>query len=112
VSYRFPPLAAWQLDYNTVRSHSSLGNLPPAHYAMLSSPASQRDGSLRYRGYTPRPLQHRAKQAQVGNRLYPSPDERRGSGHRRSGIPLISVVLPPKRGAPAERLRYTGKGCR
>jgi putative transposase len=40
-------LAVWRFDYNTVRPHSSLGNLPPAAYAMLSSPASRRDGSLR-----------------------------------------------------------------
>ena len=50
-------LAAWQLDYNTVRPHSSLGNLPPADYAMLSSPVSQRDGPLRaIGGYAPRPV--------------------------------------------------------
>src|SRR5205085_11088762 len=36
-------LAEWRLDYNTVRPHSSLGNLPPADYAMISSSASQRD---------------------------------------------------------------------
>jgi putative transposase len=40
-------LAEWRLDYNTIRPHGSLGNLPPAHYAKLSEPASQRDGSLR-----------------------------------------------------------------
>jgi putative transposase len=50
-------LAAWRLDYNTVRPHSSLGNLPPVHYAKLSAPASQRDGSLRaIGGYAPRPV--------------------------------------------------------
>jgi len=50
-------LAAWQIDYNTVRPHSSLGNLPPADYAMLSVPASQRDGSLRnLGGFAPRPV--------------------------------------------------------
>jgi putative transposase len=50
-------LAEWQLDYNTIRPHSSLGNLPPAHYAQLSAPASQRDGSLRaIGGYAPRPV--------------------------------------------------------
>ena len=48
-------LAEWRLDYNTVRPHSSLGGLPPAHYAQLSAPASQRDGSLRaIGGYAPR----------------------------------------------------------
>ena len=25
-------LAVWRLDYNTIRPHSSLGNLPPADY--------------------------------------------------------------------------------
>jgi putative transposase len=50
-------LAAWQLDYNTVRPHSSLGNMPPADYATLSAPASQRDGSLRViGGFAPRPV--------------------------------------------------------
>ena len=50
-------LAEWQLDYNTIRPHSSLGNLPPAHYAQLSALASQRDGSLRpIEGYAPRPV--------------------------------------------------------
>jgi len=33
-------LAEWRLDYNTVRPHSSLGNLPPAYDATLSAPAS------------------------------------------------------------------------
>jgi putative transposase len=50
-------LAAWRLDYNTIRPHSSLGNLPPIDYAKLSSPASQRDGSLRaIGGFAPRPV--------------------------------------------------------
>ena len=50
-------LAEWRLDYNTIRPHSSLGNLPPAHYAKLSASASQRDGSLRaIGGYAPRPV--------------------------------------------------------
>jgi len=50
-------LAAWQIDYNTVRPHSSLRNLPPADYAKLSVPASQRDGTLRsIGGFAPRPV--------------------------------------------------------
>jgi putative transposase len=40
-------LTEWRRDYNTIRPHSSLGNLPPAYYAKLSEPVSQRDGSLR-----------------------------------------------------------------
>lgn len=39
-------LIAWKLDYNTVRPHSALGNVPPADYAKLSSPMMQRDGAL------------------------------------------------------------------
>ena len=50
-------LAAWRLDYNTVRPHSSLGNLTPALYAKLSVAASQRDGTLRsIGGFAPRPV--------------------------------------------------------
>ena len=50
-------LAEWRLDYNTIRPHSSLDNLPPAHYAQLSALASQRDGPLRaIGGSAPRPV--------------------------------------------------------
>jgi putative transposase len=50
-------LATWMEDYNTVRPHSAIGNLPPATYAKLSAPAKQRDGALRYvEGSTPRPI--------------------------------------------------------
>jgi putative transposase len=50
-------LAAWRLDYNTVRPHSSIGNLSPADYAKLSVPASQRDGTLRSIGdFASRPV--------------------------------------------------------
>jgi putative transposase len=50
-------LAAWQADYNTVRPHSAIGNLPPAIYATLSAPEMQRDGTLRaLGGAAPRPV--------------------------------------------------------
>ena len=50
-------LAEWRLDYNTVRPHSSIGNLSPADYAKLSVPASQRDGTLRSSGgFAPHPV--------------------------------------------------------
>ena len=50
-------LAAWQHDYNTIRPHSGLGNMPPAIYANLSAPVMQRDGALRsLGGSAPRPV--------------------------------------------------------
>src|SRR6478672_4644514 len=50
-------LANWMEDYNTVRPHSALGNLPPAVYAKISAPEMQRDGALRYvEGSAPRPV--------------------------------------------------------
>ena len=63
-------LTEWQLDYNTIRPHSSLGNLPPAQYAQLSAPATQRDGSLRAIGsYPPRPA---AAPSQTGSNDQPT----------------------------------------
>ena len=50
-------LAAWKDDYNTVRPHSSISNLPPAIYAKLSASAMQRDGTLHsIGGSAPRPV--------------------------------------------------------
>ena len=50
-------LTIWKDDYNTIRPHSALGNLPPAVFARLSDPAMQRDGTLRYKeGSAPRPV--------------------------------------------------------
>ena len=49
-------LGAWMIDYNTVRPHSAVGNMPPAIYATLSAPGMQRDGTLRLRGFAPRPV--------------------------------------------------------
>ena len=43
-------LTNWRVDYNQERPHSSIGNLPPAAYAKLSAPSTQRDGALRYTG--------------------------------------------------------------
>jgi putative transposase len=50
-------LAIWKDDYNTVRPHSAIGNVPPAVYAKLGDPAKQRDGSLELPwGSAPRPV--------------------------------------------------------
>jgi putative transposase len=50
-------LSDWKEDYNTVRPHSAIGNLPPAIYAKLSDPAMQRDGTLRsLAGSAPHPV--------------------------------------------------------
>jgi putative transposase len=50
-------LATWKDDYNTIRPHSGLGNLPPAAYAKLSAPQMQRDGTLRsLAGFAPHPV--------------------------------------------------------
>jgi len=43
----------WMEDYNTVRPHSALGNLPPAAYAKISAPGMQRDGALPLCGGSP-----------------------------------------------------------
>ena len=50
-------LAIWKDDYNTIRPHSALGNLPPTVFAKLSAPAMQRDRALRYiEGPAPHPV--------------------------------------------------------
>src|SRR5215471_8306903 len=67
-------LARWQIDYNTVRPHSSLGNLTPLEYTNRSSPASQRGGSLRaIGGYAPRPVAASSLQGSNGTPALPLP---------------------------------------
>jgi putative transposase len=63
LSHAREALAIWKNDYNTVRPHSGVGNLPPAAYAKLSAPVTQRDGALRYtEGSAPRPVASPSKQ--------------------------------------------------
>ena len=65
-------LAEWRLDYNTVRPHSSLGNLPPVNCAKLGVPASQRDGTLRsFGGFAPRPVAASSLQGSNGQPTLP-----------------------------------------
>jgi len=64
-------LADWKDDYNTVRPHSAIGNVPPALYAKLSDPAMQRDGSLRFGGSAPRPVASPSLQGSNEERALP-----------------------------------------
>ena len=50
-------IAAWRIDYNATRPHSSLGNRTPIAYALLSDPAMRRGGSPELvGGSAPRPV--------------------------------------------------------
>jgi putative transposase len=67
-------LDAWKNDYNTVRPHSGLGNLPPATYAKLSDPMMQRDGTLRSIGsFAPHPVAPPSPTGSNDERTLPSP---------------------------------------
>ena len=46
LSHAREALAIWENDYNTVRPHTALGNLPPAAYVEITAPGTQRDGAL------------------------------------------------------------------
>ncbi len=65
-------LASWKTDYNTVRPHSGVGNVPPAVYA-ASVPAMQRDGALRsLGGFAPRPVAPPSRSGSNAERSLPS----------------------------------------
>jgi putative transposase len=50
-------LVQWKHDYNTIRPHSAIGNLPPAVYAKLNDPGTQRQRSSEHiRGLVPQPV--------------------------------------------------------
>jgi putative transposase len=54
-------LAEWRHDYNTIRPHSGIGNVPPAASTNASVHGMQRDGTLRsLAGFAPVPLHHLA----------------------------------------------------
>jgi len=57
----------WKDDYNTVRPHGAIGNVPPAAYAKLSDPVMQRGGSLEQPwGSAPHPVASPSQQGSNG----------------------------------------------
>ena len=67
-------LAAWRDDYNTVRPHGGLGNLPPEVYARLSAPGMQREGALRsIKGFAPLPVAPPSQTGSDDERTLPAP---------------------------------------
>ena len=65
-------LAEWQDDYNTVRPHSGIGNLPPSAYARLTASDMQRDGTLRcVEGSAPRPVASPSHPGSNDHRILP-----------------------------------------
>lgn len=73
-------LTLWKDDYNTIRPHSSPGNLPPAIHAMLDAPRDATGRPSVVGAPRPAPLHHRTQQAQMINRLYFQLDKTWGSG--------------------------------
>ena len=60
-------LADWKDDYNTIRPHSAIGNVPPAIYAKLGDPVMQRGGSLEQPwGSAPHPVASPSQQGSNG----------------------------------------------
>jgi putative transposase len=65
-------LAEWQDDYNTVRPHSAIGNLPPATYAKLHASDMQRDGPHELIwGSAPRPVASPSHTGSNNQRILP-----------------------------------------
>src|SRR5262249_34275945 len=68
-------LADWRHDYNTIRPHSGIGNVPPAAYTNAGVHAMQRDGTLRsLAGFAPRPVAPPSLVGSEAARLYSSLD--------------------------------------
>jgi putative transposase len=120
-------LTIWKDDYNTIRPHSALDNLPPAVFAKLSAPAMQRDGTLRYiEGSAPRPVAPPSQQGSNEAGLSSSPNETRGSGHvvaavlldrrlhhadRRNKLSVASARRSRARAPSRQRPRYSAAGA-
>ena len=63
-------LAIWMEDYNTVRPHSGLGNLPPAAHAKFSVHGMPWDGTLHYTaGSAPHPIASSSHQGSNDTRI-------------------------------------------
>jgi hypothetical protein len=79
--------SAWKDDYNTIKPHSALGNLPPAVYAKTSDPGMQRKRALRHvEDFRRVPLHHRANRAQMKPGLSRSADEIRAQHTPPAGV--------------------------
>jgi putative transposase len=67
-------LVAWKDDYNNVRPHGSIGNVPPAIYAKLGAPVMQRVGALELLGGSaPRPVAPPSPMGSNAEQILPPP---------------------------------------
>lgn len=65
-------LIEWRQDYNTVRPHSALGNLPPLTYAKLTASGMQRGEALeQLMGSAPHPVAQPSQMGSNSERILP-----------------------------------------
>jgi len=100
LSHAREALAIRKDDYNTVRPHSALGNLPPAAYAEITDPGMKRDGALPLCGSSaPRPIASPSHQGSNEPGLCSLADKTWGSGHMLSlhGATPKWIKVPERR---------------